>query len=134
VPEIPRREFLASAGAALTGLAAMAAIPKAFAASSTSSPATRSPSMKRYVIEREVAGIGGSDAAQCALIAATSNAALAKLSPHIQWEHSYFTADKTFCVYLAEDEAAIHEHSKLSGFPANKITLVTAIVDPTTAG
>jgi hypothetical protein len=89
--------------------------------------------MKRYVIEREVAGIGASDAQQCSMIAATSNAALAQLAPAIQWEHSYFTADKTFCVYLAEDEEAIHKHSELSGFPANKITLVTGIVDPTTA-
>ena len=89
--------------------------------------------MKRYVIERDVAGVGASDAKQCAMIAATSNAALAQLAPRIQWEHSYFTADKTFCIYLAEDEAVIHEHSRLSGFPANKITLVTEIVDPTNA-
>jgi hypothetical protein len=89
--------------------------------------------MKRYVIEREVPGIGGKTAAECSSIAATSNAALAKLSPSIQWEHSYFTGNKTFCIYLAEDEAAIRRHSELSGFPANTITLVTAIVDPTSA-
>lgn len=67
------------------------------------------------------------------MIAATSNAALAKLAPHVQWEHSYFTADKTFCVYLADSEDAIKRHSEVSGFPANKITMVTAMVDPVTA-
>ena len=51
----------------------------------------------------------------------------------MQWEHSYVAADKTFCIYLAEDEDAVRAHSELSGFPANKITLVTTIIDPTTA-
>jgi Protein of unknown function (DUF4242) len=88
--------------------------------------------MKRYLIERDVPGVGASDAQQCSMIAATSNAALAQLKG-IQWEHSYFTADKTFCLYLSENEDLIHQHSKLSGFPANKITLVTEIVDPATA-
>lgn len=89
--------------------------------------------MKRYVIEREIPGVGGSDAARCADISRTSNAALSQLAPRVQWEHSYFTADKTFCVYLAEDEAAVRDHAALSGFPANRITEVTCIVDPTTA-
>lgn len=90
--------------------------------------------MKRYVIEREIAGIGGKSAAECSLIAATSNAALAQLSPSIQWEHSYFTDNKTFCIYLADDEASIRKHAEISGFPANKITLVTCMADPTSAG
>jgi hypothetical protein len=89
--------------------------------------------MKRYVIEREITGVGLSDLAQCANISRTSNAALGKLAPRIQWEHSYFTANKTFCIYLAEDEAAIRDHARLSGFPANRITEVACIVDPTTA-
>ena len=89
--------------------------------------------MKRYVIEREVPGIGGKAAAEYCAVARTSNGALAQLAPRIQWEHSYFTADKTFCIYLAEDISDIRRHSELSGFPANKITLVSTIVDPTTA-
>ena len=55
------------------------------------------------------------------------------LGPKIQWVESYVTADKTYCVYIAENEEAIHEHAKLSGFPANKISLVRTMIDPTTA-
>ena len=65
--------------------------------------------------------------------AATSNAALAQLAPKVQWEHSYVAGDKTFCIYLAENEDAIHRHAEISGFPANRITPVQAIIDPTTA-
>jgi hypothetical protein len=89
--------------------------------------------MKRYVIERNIAGVGLSDAAKRAAISRTSNAALDKLADRVRWEHSYFTEDKTFCVYLAEDEAAVREHARLSGFPADRITEVASIVDPTTA-
>ena len=62
-----------------------------------------------------------------------SNAALAKLRPRIQWQESFVTGDKTFCIYLAEDEAVIREHARLSGFPANVITEVKAVIDPATA-
>ena len=65
--------------------------------------------------------------------AGTSNSALAKLAPRVQWEHSYVAANKTFCVYLAEDEEAIREHAKISGFPATTITEVKSVIDPTTA-
>ena len=65
--------------------------------------------------------------------AATSNAALAKLSPRVQWVQSFVTADKTFCLYLAEDEAAVREHAELSGFPANRIAEIKTTIDPTTA-
>jgi Protein of unknown function (DUF4242) len=89
--------------------------------------------LKRFVIERDIPKVGAMNAAQLKDAACTSNAALSKLAPRVQWEHSYVTGDKTFCVYLAEDEAAIHEHARLSGFPASKITPVSAIIDPTTA-
>jgi hypothetical protein len=89
--------------------------------------------MRRYVIERDVQGIGLYDEAGLCSIAKTSNAALRKLAPRVQWEQSYVTGDKMFCIYLAEDEAAIREHSRLSGFPAHIITLVSTIIDPTTA-
>ena len=59
---------------------------------------------------------------------------LRKLAPKVQWEHSYVTDDKTFCVYLAEDEAAVRKHAEVSGFPANKVTKVVTMIDPTTAG
>ena len=59
--------------------------------------------------------------------------ALAKLAPHVQWQQSYVTEGKTFCVYLADDESAVREHAKLSGFPANRITEVKGVIDPTTA-
>lgn len=86
--------------------------------------------LKRYVIEREVPGVGGAD---YVAITIQSNKALEKLAPDVQWEHSYVTDDKTFCVYLAEDEGAVMKHAELSGFPANKITKVVRIIDPTTS-
>lgn len=89
--------------------------------------------MKRYVIEREIPGIGGLNRAQLKDAAATSNGALAKLAGKCQWEHSYVVDNKTFCIYLAESEAAVNEHAKLSGFPANKITEVRNVIDPMTA-
>lgn len=90
--------------------------------------------MKKYVIERNVSGVGNNDSKGLSGIAAQSNTALAKLGPRVQWQQSYITGDKTFCIYLAEDEAAIREHARLSGFPANVITEVTAVIDPSTAG
>lgn len=89
--------------------------------------------MKRYVIEREIPGIGAMNRNELSGASHTSNDALAKLMPRVQWEHSYVAGAKTFCIYLAEDVEAIHEHAKLSGFPANQITEVVTIIDPTTA-
>jgi hypothetical protein len=88
--------------------------------------------LKRYVIEREIPSIGASSQQDLSGAAATSNSALAKLAPPVQWEHSYVAGDKTFCIYLAEDEEAIREHAKISGFPATVITEVKAVIDPTT--
>jgi hypothetical protein len=64
--------------------------------------------------------------------AATSNDALARLEGKVQWMQSFVTDDKTFCIYLAEDEQAVHEHSKLSGFPATTVTEVRGVIDPMT--
>ena len=89
--------------------------------------------MKRYVIEREIPGVGGLDAEQRRQAAAQSNQALAALAGKAQWEQSYLVDDKTFCVYIAEDEAAVREHAELSGFPANRITEVRSVIDPMTA-
>lgn len=90
--------------------------------------------MKRFVIERDITGVGAMSAEELAGAARTSNAALAQLAPRVQWEHSYVAGDKTFCIYLAEDESAIRRHAAISGFPATVITEVTGIIDPTTAG
>lgn len=90
--------------------------------------------LKRYVIERDIPDVGMMNRMQLKDAATTSNAALSKIGPKIQWQHSYVTKDKTFCIYLAESEEEIREHSRLSGFPANKITEVGGIIDPVTAG
>ena len=87
--------------------------------------------MKRYVIERDLPGVGGMTSPQLGGAAQTSNAALA-ITPGVQWEHSYVAGDKTFCIYLAEGEGLIREHAEKSGFPATRITEVVTIIDPTT--
>lgn len=89
--------------------------------------------MKRYVIERNLPGVGTLNREQLKDAAATSNGALAKLPGKVQWLQSFVADDKTFCVYLAQSEAAVHEHARLSGFPATKITEVRGIIDPMTA-
>jgi hypothetical protein len=88
--------------------------------------------MKRYVIERDLPGVGSMNREQLKDAAATSNAALAKLAGKAQWEQSFVVADKTFCIYLADSEASVREHAKLSGFPASKITEVRSVIDPMT--
>jgi hypothetical protein len=90
--------------------------------------------MKKYLIEREIPGVGAFTPEQLAEAATVSNAALAQLAPKVQWLESHVTADKTFCVYLAEDENLIHEHARLSGFPANKVTEIGGVISPATAG
>lgn len=89
--------------------------------------------MKKYLIERDIPGVDQLSADQLKGAAQTSNGALSQLAPRIQWLESFVTKDKTFCLYLAEDEAVIHEHAALSGFPATRITEVAGMIDPTTA-
>ena len=89
--------------------------------------------LRKYVIEREIPSVGSFEREQLRAAAQKSNEVLTQLGPDIQWVESFVAADKTFCIYLADDEAAIHEHAKLSGFPASKVTLVTGMIDPTTA-
>ena len=89
--------------------------------------------MKRYLIERSIPGVGQLNGQQLKEASATSNAALAKLSGKVQWVQSYVVDDKTFCVYLADQEASVHEHAALSGFPANKVSEVRKVIDPMTA-
>jgi Nickel responsive protein SCO4226-like len=89
--------------------------------------------MKRYVIERDLPGIGGLTRQQLKDAAGTSNNALAQLGGRAQWVQFFVMDDKTYCIYLAEDEVAVREHARLSGFPANKITEVRNVIDPMTA-
>ena len=89
--------------------------------------------MKRYLIERNIPGVGALNGAQLKEAAATSNAALAKLGGKAQWVHSFVVDDTTVCIYLAEDEDAVKRHAELSGFPASRVTEVRGVIDPMTA-
>jgi hypothetical protein len=89
--------------------------------------------LRRYIIEREIPKVGTFEREQLRSASATSNKALSELGPDIQWVHSYVAENKTFCVYLAKDEAIIKKHAEISGFPATKITEVRKMIDPTTA-
>ena len=90
--------------------------------------------MRKFIIERELPAVGSMERDQLKGAAAKSNAALAEIGTDIQWVESFVAADKTFCVYLAKDEALIRRHAEISGFPANKITEIKRMIDPTTAG
>lgn len=89
--------------------------------------------MPKYVIERELPGAGKLTADQLRGVSQKSCSVLNKLGPEIQWIHSYVTADKIYCIYRAPNEAMVREHAKQGGFPANKISEVTNIIEPTTA-
>lgn len=89
--------------------------------------------MKRYMIERDIPGIGEFSVTELCGASRASNQALSTLGSAIQWQHSYVAGDKTFCIYLAEGEDAIRRHSELSGIPITKITEVPQIIDPLTA-
>ena len=88
--------------------------------------------MKKFMIEREIPQIGTLNPQQVRDAARKSNAVLAQLGPDIQWQESYVTTDKMFCVYLATDEQVIQKHAQLSGFPASKVTEISSVIDPTT--
>ena len=89
--------------------------------------------MPKYLIEREIPNAGKLTAEQLKVISQTSCGVLNKMGPQIQWVQSYVTTDKIYCVYIAPNEDMIREHAKQGGFPANKISEVSTIIDPTTA-
>jgi hypothetical protein len=89
--------------------------------------------MPKFVIEREVAGAGNLTDAQLREISQKSVSVLKELGPEIQWLHSYVTGDKVYCIYLASDPAIIQEHAKRVGIPANRVSAVRRLIDPTTA-
>jgi Protein of unknown function (DUF4242) len=89
--------------------------------------------MPKFVIEREIPGIGNMSDSEIREAAKRSMAALKALGPEIQWLQSYVTGDKMYCVYLAPDEEIIREHAKKGGFPANRISAVRRLIDASTA-
>ena len=89
--------------------------------------------MPKFVIEREIPGAGKLSAAELQAISQKSCSVLRELGPQVQWLESYVTADKIYCVYIAPSEEAVREHAKRGGFPANRVSEVKRIIDPTTA-
>jgi len=89
--------------------------------------------MPKYVIEREIPGAGNLTPEQLQAISQKSCGVLQKLGPQINWVESYVTGDKIYCVYIAPNEAMVREHAKQGGFPANRVSEVKRMIDPTTA-
>jgi hypothetical protein len=89
--------------------------------------------MPKFIIERNIPQAGNLSAEMLKAISQKSNEVLCKLGTDIQWIHSYVAGDKVYCIYLAPSEELIREHARLGGFPANTITRVSAIIEPTTA-
>jgi hypothetical protein len=89
--------------------------------------------MPKYVIEREIPGAGDLSADQLKAISQTSCGVLRQLGSDIQWVHSYVTANKIYCVYIAPNEDLVREHAAKGGFPANSVAEVKTVIDPTTA-
>jgi len=89
--------------------------------------------MKRFVIERDIPNIGSSSETDLAAASLKSCNVITTMNHKVQWDHSYVTDNKIYCVYLAESKADILEHAKLSGFPANSIQEVRSMIDPTSA-
>ena len=89
--------------------------------------------MPRFIIEREIPGAGQWTPAELKAVSQKSCAVLGAMGPSIQWEHSYVTGDKIYCVYHAPDKAAIRKHAELGGFPADRIAQVRSEIDPVTA-
>lgn len=88
--------------------------------------------MPKYVIERELPGAGKLSDAELQAISEKSNKVLAELGPDIRWLQSYVTDDKIYCVYVAPDPDIIYEHARCGGFPANTVTKVSRVIDPST--
>lgn len=89
--------------------------------------------MPKYVIERDMPGVGNLSAEELKGASQTSCGVLSNLGPQIQWVHSYVTDNKIYCIYNAPDEEMIREHAKQAGFPANSVSEVKTIIDPVTA-
>ena len=89
--------------------------------------------MPKYLIERELPGAGKLSPAELRAVSQKSCSVLNTLGPQIQWIHSYVTGDKIYCVYRAPNEEMVREHARQGGFPANRISEITTVIDPSTA-
>lgn len=89
--------------------------------------------MPKYLIEREIPGAGALSPAELQGISQASCGVLSNLGPSIQWVQSYVTGDKVYCVYIAPNEEMVREHARQGGFPANRVSQITTVIDPTTA-
>lgn len=89
--------------------------------------------MPKYVIEREIPGAGKLSPQELQAISQKSCGVLKNLGPQVQWLHSYVTQDKIYCIYIAPDEKSVREHARQGGFPANKVSEIRTVIDPTTA-
>ena len=89
--------------------------------------------MPKYLIEREIPGAGKLSSQDLQGVSQKSCGVLQEMGPQIQWVQSYVTGDKVYCVYIAPNEEMIREHAKQGGFPANRISQISAIIDPATA-
>jgi hypothetical protein len=89
--------------------------------------------MPKFVIERNLPGAGKLSAEEMTAISQKSCSVLKEMGPQIQWVQSYVTEDKIYCIYIAQDEQSIREHAQKGGFPANRISVVSRVIDPTTA-
>ena len=89
--------------------------------------------MPKFLIEREIPGAGDLKPEELQAISQKSCGVLQEMGPRIQWVESYVTGDKVYCVYIAPDEAAVREHAKRGGFPANRVSEIKRMIDPTTA-
>ncbi|MBA3256308.1 MAG: DUF4242 domain-containing protein [Pyrinomonadaceae bacterium] len=89
--------------------------------------------MPKFLIEREIPGAGNLSGAELQAISQTSCGVLQKMGPQIQWLQSYVTGEKIYCVYIAPNEDMIREHAKQGGFPANRVSEIKSVIDPTTA-
>jgi hypothetical protein len=89
--------------------------------------------LRKYMIEREVNGIGNNTPDGLCAIAQTSKNVLDRLSPNVQWVESFVASDKAYCVFLAADESVIRKHAEQTGFPANRIVEIRSMLDPTMA-
>jgi cell division inhibitor SulA len=89
--------------------------------------------MPKFVIEREIPGAGSLSPVELQGVAEKSCSVLRNLGPQIQWLRSYVTENKIYCVYIAPNEEMVREHARLGGFPANRVSQVVRIIDPTTA-
>lgn len=89
--------------------------------------------MPKFLIEREIPGAGNLSGLELQAISQTSCGVLANMGPQIQWVQSYVTGDKVYCVYIAPNEEMVREHARQGGFPANRVSEIKSIIDPTTA-